>query len=99
MLYEHDEGRDCVRRMRESSGGEELDGAKFATAAKEFIPLLRQHIFKENNVLFKMAEQLLSQGDDAEMDDKFTQVEEDRALTGMHQRYAAEVANWEQEIQ
>ena len=37
--------------MREAAGQDEFDGAKFVTAAKEFILLLRQHIFKENNIL------------------------------------------------
>jgi hemerythrin-like domain-containing protein len=99
MLHEHDVGRDCVRRMREASEADEFDGAKFAAAAQEFIPLLRQHIFKENNVLFKMAENVLSDGDDSEMDGKFSEVEQQRDLTGMLERYDAEVAGWEQEIQ
>lgn len=99
MLHEHVVGRDCVRRMREASEANEFDGAKFATAANEFIPLLRQHIFKENNVLFKMAEQVLSEADDADVDGQFTQVEQERELAGMHERYDAEVARWEQELQ
>jgi hemerythrin-like domain-containing protein len=99
MLHEHDVGRDCVRRMREASEADVFDGAKFAAAAKEFIPMLQQHIFKENNVLFKMAEMVLSDVDDSEMDDKFAEVEQQRDLTGMHERYDAEVARWEQEIQ
>ena len=99
MLHEHDVGRDCVRRMREASQADEFDGAKFATAAHEFIPLLRQHIHKENNVLFKMAEQVLSDGDDADMDDKFTIVEQERDLAGLHERVEAEVARWEEEIE
>ena len=98
MLNEHVLGRDCVRRMREASEGVEFDGAKFATAANEFIPLLRQHIFKENNVLFKMAEQVLTEADDADMDGKFTQVEQERDLARMHERFDAEVARWEQEL-
>jgi hemerythrin-like domain-containing protein len=98
MLHEHDVGRDCVRRMREAGEADELDAAKFATAAKEFIPLLRQHIFKENNILFQMAGNVMSEADDAEMDDKFTRVEQERELAGMHERYDAEVARWEQEL-
>ena len=98
MLNEHVLGRDCVRRMREASEVEEFDATKFATAAKESISLLRQHIFKENNVLFKMAEQVLSEDDDAEMDGKFSQVEQERELAGMHERVDAEVARWEEEL-
>ena len=96
MLHEHDMGRDCVRRMRESAQGESLDGDKFAAAAKEFIPLLRQHIFKENNVLFKMAESILSENDDAELDEQFSEVERERRLAGMHERCDQEVARWEE---
>ena len=98
MLHEHDVGRDCVRRMREASEADEFDGAKFAAAANEFVPLLRQHIFKENNVLFKMAEQVLSEADDADVDGKFTQVEQDRNLAGMHERFDAEVSRWEEQF-
>jgi hemerythrin-like domain-containing protein len=96
MLHEHDVGRDCVRRMRESSETDEFNGATFATAAKEFIPLLRQHIFKENNILFKMAASMLSEADDADMNVKFSEIEEQRDLAGLHERYDAEVARWEE---
>lgn len=98
MLHEHDIGRDCVRRMREASEADEFDAAIFAFAAKEFVPLLRQHIFKENNVLFQMAGDVMSESDDADMDAKFTQVEQERDLTGMHERYETEVARWEEEL-
>ena len=98
MLHEHDVGRDCVRRMRSAAEKSEFDSASFAEAAIEFIPLLRQHIFKENNVLFKMAEQVLSATDDAELSQAFTVVEQDRDLVGLYDRYAAELTNWEEEL-
>jgi len=98
MLHEHDIGRDCVRRMRGASETDAFDSAAFVTAAKEFIPLLRQHIFKENNVLFKMAAQVLSEADDTDMDARFSQVEEERDLAGLHERYDAEVARWEEAL-
>ena len=98
MLNEHVIGRDCVRRMREASETDEFDKGKFAVAANEFVQLLRQHIFKENNVLFKMAEQVLSDTDDATLDERFNAVEQERVLAGMHERYDAEVARWEGEF-
>ena len=96
MLHEHVMGRDCVGRMREATEADELDRAMFAAAAKEFVPLLRQHIFKENNVLFKMAENVLSEADDDAMDDRFTEVEQERDLAGLHERFEAEIARWEE---
>ena len=98
MLHEHDVGRDCVRRMRGASEADEFDGVQFAAAAKEFIPLLRQHIFKENNILFEMAGNLMSEADDADMNEKFSRVEQERDLAGMHERYDAEVARWEKAL-
>jgi hemerythrin-like domain-containing protein len=98
MLNEHVIGRDCVRRMREASEANDFDKGKFAVAANEFIHLLRQHIFKENNVLFKMAETVLSEADDADLDERFTAIEQERELAGMHERYDAEVTRWEEEI-
>ena len=88
-------GRDCVGRMREASEQDGFDAAKFKTAAKEFVPLLRQHIFKENNILFKMAGNVLSDADDDYMDGKFTEVEQERELAGLHERFEAEVFLWE----
>lgn len=98
MLHEHDVGRDAVRRMRMASESDEFDAATFASAGREFVPLLRQHIFKENNILFQMAGNVMSEADDADMDVGFTQVEQDRGLTGMHARFEAEVVRWEEEF-
>ena len=95
MLHEHDVGRDCVRRMRGAGEGD-FDAVKFAAAAKEFVPLLRQHIYKENNILFQMAGNVMSEADDADMDEKFTQVEQEREHAGMHERYDAEISRWEE---
>ncbi len=97
MLQEHEVGRECVRRMREASEADPFDDTTFVAAAKEFIPLLRQHIDKENNILFQMAKNVLGEADDADLTEKFSNVEQERDLDGMHERYDAEVARWEDE--
>ena len=71
MLHEHVLGRDCVGRMREASAASRSTPTRFADAARKYIPLLRQHIFKENNVLFRMAERVMSEADDADVTIKF----------------------------
>ena len=96
MLYEHGLGRDCVGRMREASQAQPFDARTFADAAMLYLPLLRQHIFKENNVLFRMAEQVMSEADDADVTGRFSQVEQERGLTGLHATFSNEVAGWEQ---
>ena len=98
MLHEHDVGRDCVGRMREAGKFDAFDSAQFAAAANEFVPLLRQHIFKENNILFQMAGNVMSDADDANMDANFTKIEQLRDLAGLHERYESEIVAWEEEL-
>jgi hemerythrin-like domain-containing protein len=95
MLYEHGQGRDCVGRMRQASQAQPFDAHTFADAARQYIPLLRQHIFKENNVLFRMAEQVMSEADDADVTGRYSQVEQERGLTDLHMGFASDVALWE----
>jgi hemerythrin-like domain-containing protein len=63
MLADHDEGRRCVGVMRQAGGGQgPLSPEEFASVrlmAQEYIPLLRSHILKEDNVLYPMALQAL----------------------------------------
>jgi hemerythrin-like domain-containing protein len=96
MLNEHVIGRDCVGRMDQAASVSPPDDKTFAVAANEYIPLLRQHIFKENNVLFQMARQCLSEQDAADTMEKFRSVEEEKGGPEFHERYEAEVEQWEE---
>ncbi len=98
MLHEHVLGRDCVGRMNDASQAQPVDTRKFAEAARQYIPLLRQHIFKENNVLFHMAERVMSDADDADVTSRFSQVEQERGVTGWHESFASDVVRWEQAL-
>jgi len=64
MLQEHEIGRAFARKMSESLPGmrEGDDDAwrAFRTAGYGFIELIRNHILKEDNVLFNMADQLVT---------------------------------------
>lgn len=59
MLSEHVEGRHWVREM-EGAIGPAFDAERFSGAARGYGELLRDHIEKENNVLFPMAGRVLS---------------------------------------
>ena len=98
MLHEHVLGRHCVGRMREASQAQPFDARTFGDAAKQYLPLLRQHIFKENNVLFRMAERVMSEADDGDVAGRFSQVEQERGLTGLREGFAGDVAQWEQAL-
>jgi hemerythrin-like domain-containing protein len=63
MLYEHDEGRTHVKALHALGEGKgpltEAERAMAAEQARAFVPLLLQHIQKEDNVLYPMARQAL----------------------------------------
>jgi hemerythrin-like domain-containing protein len=64
MLHEHELGRSCVRRIAALADGEgpwtSEELGDFRGAASEFVPLLRAHIQKEDQILFPTAEGILT---------------------------------------
>lgn len=61
MLEEHRIGRECVRNMRESAARGDKKGLRRASLA--YAGLLRQHIMKEDHVLFPMGRNVLREED------------------------------------
>ncbi len=91
MLGEHETGRAEIRAMDAAIGryraGENGALADLAGAARRYIALLRQHIAKEDQVLFQMADQVLSADDQAQLAAGFDRVEQDVMGPGTHERY------------
>jgi hemerythrin-like domain-containing protein len=58
MLYEHDTGRDFVKGMER--GLEENDKKTVIENARGYAYLLKDHIMKEDNILYPMAEEALN---------------------------------------
>lgn len=74
MLQEHDISRSLTERIHESASNYDNDGSgleDFKTASKEYIFHLRQHVDKENNILFMMADAQLDQFAQADVIDGF----------------------------
>jgi hemerythrin-like domain-containing protein len=92
MLHEHEEGRGLVRQMAEAAEacnwGEDSQ-KRFAAAARRYIELLRQHIFKENNILFVMAESMLTAEEQEKLAAEFEKVEIEKLGAGTHERLHA----------
>jgi len=92
MLDEHTRGRAAIRAMDEALtrlNAGEAAGQDFAEAALTYVYLLRDHISKENQVLFMMAERLLPETTHAQLAQEFERVEEERIGPGVHERYHA----------
>ncbi len=91
MLFEHDEGRGFVAAVAENidafeAGDGEAAGV-IARNARDYVELLRGHIWKEENILFPMADQVLSPGDQGEMVERFERIETEVMGPGVHERY------------
>jgi hemerythrin-like domain-containing protein len=99
MLGEHNQGRAAVKAMDAAVAGFGSDqGAleAFASAAFAYSTLLSNHIFKENNVLFRMADQIIPASRDAEMVAAYEEHEAKVTGPGEHERFQAMIDALEQ---
>jgi len=85
MLNEHDQGRSYIRQMKESVSGESADMQAFAKAAVSYITLMRNHIDKENNILFMMGDQRMPEETQMELLEKFGEHEYTVIGEGKHE--------------
>lgn len=95
MLAEHEEGRALIREMAEAAEAYQKGGdgaaARWSRAARAYAQLLRAHIYKENNVLFVMAERILTPEEQAQLAESFEKLEVERMGAGTHERLHAKM--------
>ncbi len=93
MLDDHVQGRKHIATMAESLPGLRANDpaarSQFAAGARGYAGLLTAHIFKENNVLFPMAEQYLPADQHEALAKGFDEIEEQRIGPGVHEAYHA----------
>jgi hemerythrin-like domain-containing protein len=91
MLAEHTEGREHVRRMKEAAeryaAGDLKAGSEFAGHARQYAALLSQHIHKEDNILYPIADARLSARAQVRLEKDFEKVEEEVVGAGKHEEY------------
>jgi hemerythrin-like domain-containing protein len=91
MLWEHDVGRSYVKAMEDAApgaiAGQKEACSSFAENALEFSKLLRAHIYKEDNILYPMANESFSGSDQTELLESFRRVEKTEMGDGTHERY------------
>jgi hemerythrin-like domain-containing protein len=102
MLFEHDRGRELIREMSAAASEYEKEphaaGRRWAEAAGEYSQLLREHIMKENNILFRMAEQILSPDEQTSLAADFEKAEIEKMGAGTHERLHARMGQLLAEI-
>jgi hemerythrin-like domain-containing protein len=91
MLLEHVQGRELIERMVAAVGS--LKNAspnapsEFVGAGRDYVRLLAQHIEKENNVLFRMADMHISESKQQELEKQFTVVDQETIGTEQIEKY------------
>ena len=65
----------------------EMTRQAVAAALTGYATLLRNHIFKEDNILYPMADRAFDDGDQAALTADFERVERDDIGPGVHERY------------
>jgi hemerythrin-like domain-containing protein len=102
MLAEHEPGRKLIQQMAEATQAypnqPETAGAAWAQAARGYVALLRAHIDKENNVLFVMAERMLTSDEQTALAEGFEKIEVEKMGAGTHERLHAMTARLIREI-
>ncbi|HDS30715.1 MAG TPA: hemerythrin [Firmicutes bacterium] len=91
MLYEHDLGRGYVKNMDrlipDAVNGDKNALKEFTDNARAFIGLLREHIQKEDFILYPLADQSFSPEDQEKLMASFEDVENHEIGHGVHEKY------------
>lgn len=91
MLEEHQLGRDYVKAMgqavAEYKKGEKGASEDIVENSRGYISLLDQHIDKEDNILYFMADAHLSERVQKELLGQFEKIEEERIGPGRHEAF------------
>jgi hemerythrin-like domain-containing protein len=93
MLAEHEQGRDFTRKLRAAALAWESGDASAKPAvienARGYAQLLKQHIFKEDHVLFPAADRVLPAAQQDAVMEGFEHVEHEETGEGVHAKYLA----------
>ncbi len=91
MLHEHEIGRQYVRNLADAlsayRAGDKTARTRIVDNARGYAALLAQHIYKEDNILYPIADECLSADKQAELLAGFERVEQERIGPGRHEAY------------
>lgn len=91
MLHEHTLGRGEVAAIADAldgfTGGDAAAAAPLAAHLLGYAKLLREHIEKENNVLFVFADKILTPADQEDLLKAFEAIESGEIGGGVHEQY------------
>jgi hemerythrin-like domain-containing protein len=98
LMREHQDGRAHVRSLdklsKEKMSKTTREG--LVKSSRAYVDLLSKHIQKEDKVLYPLANQVLDEEDQKELEKGFERVEEEVMGPGVHERYHKMIEHWEQ---
>ena len=93
MLIEHEEGRSYVRSMVAAIARVEANDKaaweSLCASARAYIRLLREHIQKEDQILFRIADDVIPAEEQKQLLRAFEEHEVGEMGTGIHEKYLA----------
>lgn len=102
MLAEHEQGRIYTRAMREAAqklaAGDASARGDIIRNARGYVGLLRQHIAKENGILFPMAGRVIPASEQDKVTEDFEHIEHEETGEGVHEKYLALAEALEAEV-
>lgn len=91
MLLEHEEGRSYVKAMFAALGqieaADESAQSDLFENARQYVRLLREHIQKEDDVLFRMADEVIPADEQRQLLKNFETHEAEEMGAGVHEKY------------
>jgi hemerythrin-like domain-containing protein len=101
MLDEHQAARTLTRGMRDAArrleSGDESARIPLMSNARQYVALLRDHIEKEDEMLFPMADELLSAEQQGDVSRGIERIEREEAAAGMPEKFRQLAENLEAE--
>lgn len=91
LLVEHDEGRGYLDALSRSMDGyrrhDEAAATELVNSARGYAALLREHVVREEQMLFPAADRLLSEEAQNELGARFDRIDSENIGAGVHERY------------
>jgi hemerythrin-like domain-containing protein len=96
MMLEHEEGRKRISLINgaldQAGTGDAVAIELVSDALKDYADNLREHIYKEDNVLYPMGDRLFTREDVAELMEAFERVDKEQTYREKYQKLAKEIA-------
>ena len=102
MLADHEQGRTYTRAMAEAAqqwkAGDASARQNVIRNARGYTMLLRQHIAKEDGILFPLADRVIAPPQQEAVAEGFEHVEHEETGAGVHEKYLALADRLEKEV-